>query len=81
MARRKKCIACGQDLICVACGTAQNPPRKQPGKKFLLTGLSDEQVAMLDADAKTEGISRNELIRRRVMDKDNPHHANGLGGQ
>jgi len=62
MPRRKKCVHCGELLICKACDTPQTLVR-DIGKKISVQ-LTNEEDVLLEEKAKAAGVSKSEFIRR-----------------
>ena len=61
MSRHKKCIKCGADLVCKACG---EPQIKKSELKATTAYLSQEMKDEIAAKADELGISVAEYVRR-----------------
>lgn len=70
MGRIKKCRVCEEILYCKSCGERQTP--EAPDWQQVLLRIRPEKKAALEKQAKKEGITMNEFIRRRLLlDADN----------
>lgn len=65
MGRIMKCRHCGEDLVCKVCGEKQTQ-RKRSETKKLTVHVDPSRDEELTAEAEKLGISKSELVRRRL---------------
>jgi len=65
MGRIMKCRHCDAELVCKACGEKQTQRKKTETKK-LTVHVDPARDEELTAEAEKLGISKSELVRRRL---------------
>jgi predicted HicB family RNase H-like nuclease len=62
-----KCRHCDEDLVCKVCGEKQSQRKKTETKK-LTVHVDPSRNEELTVEAERLGISKSELVRRRLAD-------------